>query len=160
METPPSGFIKINVDGVASNDGRPSSIGVIIRDNQGSSIAASSRVLPSPFPAKITKVLALQEGVLLASKMGLANIIFESNALSIIQEINKISVGGEFGHIIQNIRGLSSSFSWCLFQHLKWDGNRVAHELGKAARNSSVSQVWRGVIPSFVEHFILEDHGL
>ena len=32
-KAPPTGFIKINVDGTASDDGRPSSIGVIIRDS-------------------------------------------------------------------------------------------------------------------------------
>ena len=132
---PPTGFIKINVDGTASDDGRPSSIGVIIRDSQGSSIATSNRVLSSPFPAETIEALA-------------------------IQAVNKGNVGGEFGHIIQNIRDLSSSFSWYLFQHLKRDGNKVAHDLAKAARMSGVSQVWKGVIPSFVEHLILEDRGL
>lgn len=71
MENPPplSGFIKINVDG-ASDDGKPSNIGVIIQDCQGSSITASSKVLPMPFPAEIKEVLALQEGVLLALENG------------------------------------------------------------------------------------------
>lgn len=119
MENPPlSGFIKINVDG-ASDDGKPSNIGVIIQDCQGSSITASSKVLPMPFPAEIKDVLALQEGVLLASEMGLSNVIFEFDALSIIQAINEGNVGGEFGHIIQRIRDFSSSFSWYSFQHLK-----------------------------------------
>ena len=111
----PMGFIKINVDGAASDDGRPSSIGVIIRDSQGSFIAASSRVLSSPFPTKTIEALALQKGVLLASEMGLSNVILEFDALSIIQAINEGNVGGEFGRNIQNIRDLSSSFYWCLF---------------------------------------------
>lgn len=115
---PLSGFIKINVDR-ASDDGKPSNIGVIIQDCQDSSITASSKVLPLPFPAEIKEVLALQEGVLLASEMGLSNVIFEFDALSIIQAINEGNVGGEFGHIIQRIRDFSSSFSWCSFQHLK-----------------------------------------
>lgn len=97
-------FIKINVDGTTSDDGRPSSIGVIIRDSQGFSISASSRVLSSPFPTETTEALAIQEGVLLASEMGLSNVILEFDALSIIQAVNEGNVGGEFGHIIQNIR--------------------------------------------------------
>ena len=84
--------------------------------------------------------MALQEGVLLASEMGLSKVIFESDALSIIQAVNEGNVGGDFKHIIQNIRDLSSSFTWCLFQHLKWNGNKVAHDLAKEATQPNYSQ--------------------
>lgn len=108
-------FTKINVAGAASDDGRSSSTGVIIQDSQGYSITASYRVLSSPFLVDIFEALALQDGVLLALEMGLSKVILESNALSIIQEINEGNVGGETGHIIQNIKDLLSSFSWCTF---------------------------------------------
>jgi len=156
----PSGFFKINVNGTALDDGRPSRIGVIIRDCQGSPIAASSRTLPAAFSAEITEAMALQEGVLLAAEMGISRAIFETDALSTIQATNEGDLGGELGHIIQNIKDISSSFSWCTFQHLKRSGNRATHELAKAARISGVSQVWKGVSPSFVEHVILEERGM
>ena len=159
-QVPPSGFFKINVDGAASDDGRPSSIGVVIRDCQGFLIAASNKILPAPFSAEITEAMALQEGVLLASEMGLSHVIVESDALSIIQAIIASDLGGELGHIVQNIKGISSSFSWCSFQHLKRSGYRAAHEFARAARISGVSQVWKGVCPCFVKHVILEDGGL
>ena len=105
-QVPPSGFFKINVDGAASDDGRPSSIGVVIRDCRGFLIAASNKILPAPFSAEITEAMALQEGVLLASEMGLSHVIVESDALSIIQAIIASDLGGELGHIVQNIRYL------------------------------------------------------
>ena len=113
-----------------------------------------------PFSVEITEALALQEGVLLASEMGLSKVIFEGDALSIIQAVNEGNVGGDFGHIIQNIRDLSFSFTWCLFQHLNRNGNRVAHDLAKEARRSGVSQVWKGVVPSVVENLICNERGL
>nr|POF27295.1 hypothetical protein CFP56_25554 [Quercus suber] len=142
----PSGFFKINVDGAASDDGTNSSIGVIIRDNQGNPIAASSKTLPSPYTAEITEAIALLHGVLLALEMKISHAIFESDAFSIVQALNQGEVGGEIGLILQDIRIFSASFSWCSFQHLKRDGNRVAHELAKAAR---LSQIWKGVNPSY-----------
>ena len=72
--------------------------------------------------------------------MGLSKVIFEFDALSIIQAVNEGNVGGDFKHIIQNIRDLSSSFTWCLFQHLKWNGNKVAHDLAKEATQPNYSQ--------------------
>ena len=154
---PPSCFFKINADGAASDDGTNSSIGVIIRDIQGDPIAASSKTLPSPYTAEITESIALLHGVLLASEMKISHAIFESDALSIVQALNQGMVGGEIGLILQDIRIFSASFSWCSFQLPKRDGNRVAHELAKAARFSGTSQIWKGINPNCVEHLLRED---
>ena len=156
-QAPSLGFFKINIDGAASNDGTNSTIGVIIRDNQGNPIAASNKILPSPYTAKITKAVAFLHKVLLASKMKIFHAIFEFDALSIVQALNQGVVGGEIRLILHDIRIFSTSFSWCSFQHLKRDGNRVAHELAKAARLSGTSQIWKGVNPSCVEHLRQED---
>nr|XP_023889265.1 uncharacterized protein LOC112001321 [Quercus suber] len=155
-QAPPSGFFKINTDGAAS-DGSPSCTGVAIRDCRGCLIAALSKLLPSSYSAEITEALALQDGVLLALELGISHVIVESDALSIIQAINEDVFGGELGHIVQNIKDISSSFSWCSFQHLIRSGNRAAHELARAARDSGVTQVWKGVCPSFVEHIIMRE---
>ena len=138
------------VPSATSDDGTNSSIGVIIRDNQSNPIATASKILPSPYTAKITEAIALLHGVLLASEMKISHAIFESDALSIVQALNQGVVGGEIGLILQDIRIFSASFKWCSFQHLKRDGNRVAHELAKAARLSSTSQIWKGVNPNYV----------
>jgi len=89
--------------------------------------------------------------------MRIFHAIFESDALSIVQALNQGVVGGEIRLILHDIRIFSASFSWCSFQHLKRDGNRVAHELAKAARFSGTSQIWKGVNPSCVEHLLRED---
>ena len=127
-----------------------------IRDCCGCLIAASSKLLPSTFSAEVTEVLALQDGVLLALELGISHVIVEFDALSIIQAINKGVLGGELGHIVQNIKDISS-FSLCSFQHLNRSGNRAAYELARAARDLGVTQVWKDVCPSFVEHILLKD---
>lgn len=157
---PPSGFFKVNVNDAASDDGKPSSIRVIIRNCRGSPIAALSRISPVPFFAEITEAMALQEGVLLAFEMGISQAIFESDTLSTVQATNEGVLGGEMGHIIQNVRDISCSFSWFSFKNLKRSGNKAAHELARAARFSGVSQVWKGISPCCVERVILEDCGI
>ena len=122
-KAPPSGFLKVNTDAVTFEDGRYSCIGVVIRDNMVEVLAASSKVLPTSFSAEISEALAIQEGMLLAPEMEVSHAIFEFNALSVIQTINDGIHSGELGHIIQNIREVSSSFIWCSFQHLKREGN-------------------------------------
>ena len=157
MESSPSGFLKVNTDAVTFEGGRYLCIRVVIRDSMVEILAASSKVLPASFSAKISKALAIQEGMLLAAEMEVSHAIFESNALSTIQTINDGIHGGELGHIIRNIREVSSSFTWCSFQHLKREGNRVAHELARVAGNLGASQVWKRAIPSLVKHLITED---
>ena len=46
---PPVGMYKINVDGATSEDGRPLSIGVIIRDSRSETILAMSLSLPGQY---------------------------------------------------------------------------------------------------------------
>ena len=41
---PPLGIYKVNVNGATSNDGQPSSIGVIIRISKGETIAAGAEL--------------------------------------------------------------------------------------------------------------------
>ena len=94
------GFFKVNVDGAAFDDGRPSCIGVVIRDSRGFFIAVSNKILPVSFSAAITESLALQERVLLASELGISHVLVESDAPSVIQAISSCDVGGDQGHII------------------------------------------------------------
>jgi len=65
-EVPPSGWTKINVDGATSNDGRPSSIGVIIRDSKGETVAAFCEVLQGQYSSLETEIVALEKWILLA----------------------------------------------------------------------------------------------
>ena len=58
---PSLGFAKVNVDGACSIDGSGiSSVGVIIRDEFGSVIAALCKALPSHFSTEWTEFLALE----------------------------------------------------------------------------------------------------
>ena len=133
---PPPGFHKINVDSVTDEGGGCSYIGVIIRDSSGVAMGALSKVLPASLNAEVTEAFALLHGVLFALEMQISHAIFESNALSIILALSSFEVGGELGHILEDIKSASSSFSHCTFHHLKWDGNRAAHTLAREAKTS------------------------
>ena len=75
-EAPPSGMYKINVDKATSNDGRPSSVGVIIRDSKGKPIAALSKVLQGQYSSLEFEIVALENGILLAKEMSPSQVIF------------------------------------------------------------------------------------
>ena len=63
---PPPGVFKIKVDGSSSDLEESSSIGVIIRDCKGQTVAAFYKPFQSHFTAELVEVLALEQGILLA----------------------------------------------------------------------------------------------
>lgn len=152
---PPPGFFKVNVDGASSLDGLgTSSVGVIIRDDGGRVVAALSKALPLHYPATWTELFAMEQGVLLAQEMTLSKVIFESDAISVVQAISQDLCGRETGHLVQGIQLAKSSFLSCSFRHMKRDYNRAAHEPAQFAMSSHASNVWKGVTPPFLVHLI------
>ena len=101
---PPLGYFKVNVDGASSIDGSGvSGVGVIIRDELGEVVAALCKALPMHYPAKWTKFLALEHGVLLAEELNILKVIFESDASSVISAVTQAYNGGIMGHLVQSI---------------------------------------------------------
>ena len=130
---------------------------MVIRDEEGRVVAALSKMLPLHYPAECTELFAMEQGLLLAQEMELSNVIFKTDALSVIQAISQDLSGSEMGHLIQGIQLAKASFNSCSFHHLKRDNNRVAHKLAQFAKCNHASQTWKGVSPPFVAHLIQSD---
>ena len=58
-----------NVDGASSDQDGSSSVGVVIRDSNGQTMAALCLPLQSHFSAELTEVFALEQGVLFAQEL-------------------------------------------------------------------------------------------
>ncbi|KAK9986583.1 hypothetical protein SO802_031534 [Lithocarpus litseifolius] len=144
------GVFKINVDGATSDQGRNSSIGVIIRDCNGQVVAAFSKYLLGRFAAEQVEALAMEQGILLAQELRLSRVILESDALAVIQAINDNSTGSDLGHLLQGIQLVRETFESCTFKYLNRDLNVVAHELAQLARRNETSCMWKGVTPPAV----------
>ena len=154
---PPSGFHKISVDGATCPDGSNSCIGVIIPNSSGQVTAALSKPLSVPYSPEIAKVLALENGVILAHEMNITRVIFESDSLTMVQYVVTMEFGGPLGHIISGIGNSLLHFcSWHL-HHLKQDHNRAAHELAQLAKLASFAQVWKGTSPPLPHSILFPD---
>jgi len=143
---------KINVGGATSNDGRPSAIGVVIRDCRGVVVAASAKLLLAQYEVDVTEALAIEEGILLARQKMLKQVIIESDSFLVVDAISSNSRHGDLRPIIQGILLLSSSFDIWKVKHLKREYNKVAHELAKSARESKTSLTWNEIEPPMVYH--------
>ena len=154
---PPPGVFKINVDGASSDLKGISSIGVIIRDCKGETVAALYKPLQSHYSAELVEVLAMEQGILLAQELHLPRVMFESDASNVVSAINDSATGTPFGHIIQDIIQAQASFVLCTFRFLSRAFNYAAHELAHFACRTGSYQVWYGVTPSFLESIVQTD---
>ena len=66
---------KINVDGATFEDGRPSGVGVVIKDCRDVVVATSAKLLSTTYGVEVTEALAAEEGMLLARQMMLTHIL-------------------------------------------------------------------------------------
>lgn len=107
------GKYKVNVDGATSEDGKPSNIGVIIRDSRSETIATMCMPLPGQYTSLETKTIAIEKGVLLAKEMGLQQIMLETDTLTVAQSLATSDKDGCLGHLIQEIsENLRSFIVW------------------------------------------------
>ena len=75
-------------------------------------------------------------------------VIFEVDCLRVIKAINtKEPCKSLFGHIIEEIWSFSSALMACSFQHVKSEGNKLAHALVRRAVVSVDIDVWVEELP-------------
>ena len=83
-------------------------------------------------------------------------VIFKSDSLATVQFVIAVESSGSLGHIISGIRSSLHFCSWSL-HHLKWDHNRVAHELAQLAKLAGFAQVWKGTSPPLPHSILFPD---
>ena len=155
---PPSGWLKVNFDGATFPSKNLASLGAIIRNDNGLVMAPFSQPIPLPTSVETVEVLAARSAVCLARDLNLDQVIFEGDAEVIIKALN---FGGfsssSFGHIIRDIKLLSSTFNKVSFSHTCRQGNSVAHGLARMACNFSTFQVWMEDVPPDLTYVYLSN---
>ncbi|XP_050277978.1 uncharacterized protein LOC126719474 [Quercus robur] len=154
---PPPDVFKVNVDGSSSDLEESSSVGVIIRDCKGQTVAAFCKPLQSHYTADLVEVFAMEQGILLAQELQLSKVLFESDARSVINAINESAFGIPHRHIIQDISHAHQSFVFCSFRHFNRAFNGAAHKLAQFARCNRTVHLWKGVTPSFLDPIVQAD---
>ena len=90
--------------------------------------------MPAYYPPDAVETIALENDIILAHEMNISCVVIESDSLSTMQLVIAKKIGGPLGHIFCGIHSSLLQFSsWSLY-HLKWDHNRVAHELAQLAK--------------------------
>ena len=145
---PPNfGLYKINFDSAVFADQVSAGIRVVIRDWEGQIIAALSQKVRYLSSVDLVEALAMSRAVSFAKELSIHQMVIEGDSLRVIQAINGTRpVRTMYGHVIDDIRFLSSSIS-CSFLHVKRKVNRLAHALARRAVSSANTDVWLEDLP-------------
>ena len=145
---PPDDFYKANFDATLFENSNMAGIGVVIRDYNGNIIGALSQKIAFPQSIEHAEALAASRVVVFARELSLFKVIFEGDCLGVIKAINtKEPCKSLFGHIVEEIWSFSSALMDCSFQHIKREGNKLAHALARRAVVFADTDVWVKELP-------------
>ncbi|XP_057418632.1 uncharacterized protein LOC130712830 [Lotus japonicus] len=154
-KTPPVGAMKINIDaGWTGNDGL--GMAMVIRDHEGTCMYAETAFLENRLEPTMAEATALRWALNRAQALELDNIIFESDALTVVNNFNSGRGRAELEPILQDCRMLATQFSVFRLQHVKRDANKVAHILASIAAEYP-SHCWWDNFPSQIQAALLAD---
>ena len=155
---PQLGSYKVNVDGAVFTKQKQVGIGVVIRDSAREVIVALSHKLARPLGVLETKAKAMEVGIQFALDVGVRDVIFEGDALSICNALRGV---GEVYTFVQNLVVDMSQrvkvFRSYAFSHTKRQGKISTHLLAHHARSIESYVAWLEECPSLIEHACAHD---
>lgn len=156
-EPPLKDWIKINVDGAYDSSGK-AGIGVVIRKADGSVLLTAWRVVFNGTSAEEVEALACKEGISLEVEWAKGRAIVESDCLTLIQKLRDRGPSiSELCFVLDDIWSLGDSMPEIVFQAVRRERNRVAHELAQLAKKTTHTAGWRGRAPVCVEQLIAQE---
>lgn len=153
---PQAGWIKINVDaGMVGT--RETGIGVVARDESGSVLAAVSMRKNGRWPTLTAELLAMEEGLAVAEKLGARKVVFESDCLAAIRALNKLDCfRNEAAVLVDSILNKAGDLLAVKWSHVRRSGNKIAHYLAKNLL-SDVRSHWFEAIPICIQTLVSLD---
>uniref|UniRef100_A0ACD5UNY6 Uncharacterized protein n=1 Tax=Avena sativa TaxID=4498 RepID=A0ACD5UNY6_AVESA len=132
-------------------------IDVVIRDRNGQCLAACSEQQEEVVIPEMAEAVAMRRALKFAADEGQTNVIISSDCLSLVNRVSSREDDRSLcGPIVQDIREMAKSFSFCTFMHVRRGLNVPAHKLAKCSEFSG-SSVWRGCAPDHICDDICND---
>ncbi|KAF5468190.1 hypothetical protein F2P56_012365 [Juglans regia] len=158
---PPTGFVKLNVDGALFYDYQKASVGAVVRDDHGQVIMAVSKSEPEVSEAEAVELIAMLRGLQFTSQLGFSRIILESDCLILVEGLQ--ADGESFsvsGYLISEVKRMLHLFLEARVQHVPRMGNQVAHCLARHAWRVKDVELWMHSFPDFIAQHVWLDNSL
>ncbi|XP_060961932.1 uncharacterized protein LOC133032110 [Cannabis sativa] len=157
---PEAGCFKLNVDAACDNAGAVIGFGALIRGHYGNVIAGLSKPFRGCFSPKEMEAAAFFPSVNWAIQHQLPIHIIETDALVVVNALNKTSSTRfviPFYDLVDDISYLLFYFPGAKVSHAKKDANEAAHALAKFALRLDEDKILLGEIPSPISSVVIND---
>ena len=158
MAAPKPPWYKANMDGAMFSQQKEAGIGVVIRDHHGAVVAALSKKLKVPLGAIEVEAKAMEEAVNFAWEMGIRDCLFESDSLTVVNGMLRVTEPPSFiTNIITGSLSQLYKFWEVQFSHMVRSGNKTTHTLAQFAKGVSDQNAWVEEIPGCIENLVSQD---
>ena len=148
---PPGDFVKMNWDTAIDISQGRIGLGYIARSSNGCFLAARSRTRMARVEPAGAEALAATHAVAFAREMGFGQIIFEGDALKIVNDVNSEGpCTSMHGHFVKGIQAEMQAFEKVYFNYVRRDANNAAHRLAKLATAYVMDETWLEFVPPIV----------
>ena len=155
---PDQGVYKVKYDGAIFSQQEKVGVGVVIRNAEGAIMASMSQQMPLPATVAQVEALAGRRATEFALELGITKAIFEGDSETICRELNDDTPSWALhGHLLQDVKSLSTSFQFVGFSHVRRQGNTVAHALARRAIREQDLTVWMEDVPPDIHHAVQAD---
>uniref|UniRef100_A0A2N9GI95 Reverse transcriptase domain-containing protein n=1 Tax=Fagus sylvatica TaxID=28930 RepID=A0A2N9GI95_FAGSY len=157
-QPPAEGRYKVNYDGAIFRNTNEAGLGVIIRNARGAVMGSMCQRVPFPHSIEAVEASAARCAIQFAKDLGFPEIELEGDSKIVVDALLFSGPCTTFyGHIIEDIKLIARGLSSVHFQHVKRDGNNLAHLLAKRARLNESLEVWlESVPPELVSKLVLD----
>ncbi|XP_038902513.1 uncharacterized protein LOC120089172 [Benincasa hispida] len=141
--TPPTSFIKLNVDAAWKFSPYSSGFSAIIRDNQGSLKVVQISSIDAVYPPPLAEAFVVLQGLRLTSKMNFKKIIVKSDCSGAIDLFLKILISDSSVRVwLEEIWEISIVFYPINFAYIPRNINKLADIVAKRTRILGINDVW------------------
>lgn len=151
---PPSNSVKVNVDAHIKSAGGVQ-FGAIIRDANGQPLVAAVKGSRASWAADMAEAGAIRYGVELARRLGYANVILESDALTVVRAIQDRKAGASpIFLLIDDVHKISNEFNIFMCVHVRRAGNTAAHSIARWETNGSSERICMNSFPQTLQSLV------
>ncbi|XP_061999476.1 uncharacterized protein LOC133716838 [Rosa rugosa] len=157
-ENPPSGRLKVNVDGSFCADHGDGGVGVVIRDEYGTCLAAFARHFPHVSSALHMEAEAARAGILLAIHQDFSAFDLECDCSIVVNALKHgMEDRSDIGRIIEDCKSYLTSLHSVQIRHIFREANGVANRLAHLASMNYLDDVWLDESPAIIQDVLYED---
>ncbi|KAF5450671.1 hypothetical protein F2P56_031001 [Juglans regia] len=155
---PEDGWLKANFDAAIDEQNGIVGLWIIIRNNKREVMAAYSEPQRMKTKAVVVEAIALRRTIEVCKEMGFNKVIFEGDALVIINTVKEnVMCWTWYGQVVEDVKSsLKELLHWKIL-FVRRDGNMIAHRLAKFALNIGKLTCWIEECPVFISSLIAFD---